>query len=93
EKTPCGVGVCGAGFRRRVGNLLPTRFHHLSGCLKNIFCRYIVFCRYGGQECPPYNPNLRFGGGLASPPYNDNCGVAVGCLPTLRRFCVFLVFC
>ncbi|MBR5940347.1 MAG: hypothetical protein IKZ88_03740 [Neisseriaceae bacterium] len=26
----------------------------VSGSLKNTFCRYIVFCRYGGQGCPPY---------------------------------------
>ncbi|MBR5674851.1 MAG: hypothetical protein IKX14_00220 [Neisseriaceae bacterium] len=43
-------------------------------CERSAFAFYIFrlpenyFCRYGGQECPPYNQAAGFGG-LGSPPY------------------------
>ncbi|MBQ9683587.1 MAG: hypothetical protein IJV35_10020 [Neisseriaceae bacterium] len=42
-----------------------------SGCLKNIFCHYIMFCHYGG---------------LGNPPYDQAYGLAVGWKPTLQSF-------
>ena len=58
---------------------------YCSGCLK-WFCLlwwvedppYNVFCRYGGQGCPPINPSLRLEWWVGNPPYNQACGLVVG---------------